>query len=107
LDAAVFAITGEVAGPNPYDPSDGTPLYINAVFSQGHSNMKIRIYSAGLRCVREYEFPDAPWAGTRSLSIPAASLTGLANGSYYYVITAENSKGQKVKSGIPCLVILR
>ncbi len=106
-DADVFEIKDETAYPNPYSPASGVPLTIRVDFSQKHRNAKVSIYTSGLRCIRTIEFPDSPWAGVRTLGIPAASLAGLANGSYYYVITAENERGEKARSKIPAFTILK
>jgi hypothetical protein len=106
-DAENFEITGEIGYPNPYNPRLGMPLAIWADFSQKHRNTLVRIYTSSLRCIGEFTFPDSPWAGERTLTIPVASLTGLANGSYYYVITAENENSGKAKSKISSLIILK
>ena len=82
-------------------------LTISADFSRKHGNVKVRFYTPALRCIRTYDFPASPWAGKRALNIAAAELAGLANGCYYYVITAEDGEGQKAKSKIPSLIILK
>jgi len=106
-DREKFEITDTIAYPNPYNPGQGADLRIRADFSQKHRDVKVSIYTSALRRIRSIEFPDSPWAGVRTLSIPAASLQGLANGSYYYVITAENEEGRKTRSELPAFTILK
>jgi hypothetical protein len=107
LDAENFEITDEMVYPNPYNPGLGMPLKITADFSQKHRNMKVKIYTSSLRCIRVFEFLDSPLPGIRTLSVPASRLAGLANGSCFYFITAENEKGARAKSNISNLVILK
>jgi hypothetical protein len=107
VDAEDLKITDALAYPNPYNPGTGTPLTIRADFSRKHRNLTVKLYTSALRCIGEFKFPDSPWAGTRTLSVPDSSLAGLANGSYYYIITAENENGKKAKSNIPSLIILK
>lgn len=106
-DAENFKITDVLIYPNPYNPELGMPLTIRADFSQKHRKIKVKLYTPSLRCIRTFDFPDSPWAGERSLSVASSGIAGLANGNYYYIITAENEKGEKAKSKIPSLIILK
>ena len=107
VDAENFEITDTLIYPNPYNPELGMNLTISTEFSRKHGNVKVRFYTPALRCIRTYDFPASPWAGKRALNIPASGLEGLANGCYYYVITAEDEEGKKAKSKIPSLIILK
>ncbi len=106
-DSETFKITGEIIYPNPYNPGFGTPLRLKAEFSQSHRNVVLRIYSSAMRLVRECKLPDSAWAGTRTMPLQATVFTGLANGCYFYVITAEGQNKETAKSGISGLIILK
>jgi hypothetical protein len=83
------------------------PLRIRVEFSQGNREVKVRLYTSSLRRIREFEFPDSLWAGVRTLDIPASAFDGLANGSYFYIISAENNARGKARSGIPSVMIIK
>lgn len=106
-DADSFEITDDTAYPNPYNPSLGLPLRIIADFSQGHRNTKVIVYTSALRRIREITCTDSLWAGPRTLVIPASSFDRIANGAFYYVITAENNNGTEARSSISGLIILK
>src|ERR1035437_4878494 len=107
VDAKDLKITDELVYPNPYNPGLGIPMGIRADFSQKHRNTMVEIYTSALRHIKEFKFPDSPWAGERTLSIPDSSFVGLASGSYYYIITTENENGEKAKSAISKHIILK
>lgn len=106
-DAEVFEITNMTGYPNPYNPAIGLPMHIRVEFSRKHTNVEGGVYTASLRCIKRIEFPDSLWAGERTLTIPASLLSGLANGSYYFVLTADSDNGAKARSKIQGFSILK
>jgi endo-1,4-beta-D-glucanase Y len=106
---AVPGISGLKPYPNPYNPTKGFDLYIAFSLGQPADTITIRIYSESQRLIRVVKFTgsDATAAINKGyIAVTSASFTGLANGMYYYRITAEKD-GTVTKSKIDKIIILK
>jgi endoglucanase len=102
----VFYMREPLAYPNPcIAGADG--LNIGVYISQAPAEVKVRIYTMGLRAVRDLAADFTPEPGDNRFTVPKDRLAGLASGSYCYVITAKNSAGQRAVSKASVLIILK
>jgi hypothetical protein len=101
------AILDQVIYPNPYDPVSGTGLNLRFTITREAVKITLKIYTAGLRGIKQVEwYGDFP-AGEVDRSVAPGNIGNLANGTYYYIIIAELKQGGTIKSRPDMLVILR
>jgi hypothetical protein len=104
------AITDLLPFPNPVNPLVSAYLYIGFTAARIDSDsIKLKIYTSGQRLVRtvEYKGTDAQNILIASrFRCEAAELSGLANGTYYYMLTAEKA-GEVARSKVDKIVILK
>jgi hypothetical protein len=85
-----FEIRDPLVGPNPYDGSSS--LYVQFELTRPGSAVTLKVYTDGFRLVRKADMGSFG-AGLQSKTFAAGNLSGLANGTYYYLITGESDKG--------------
>ncbi len=82
-------------------------LYVLVQFSGNPEKVTMKIYTAAFRCIREETWKGGLSYPSCRLAIPARRLAGLANGTYYCVLEAEDAAGKKSSRKTQILVILR
>lgn len=75
--------------------------------TQDAANIKIKIYTAGFRAVKEIVMPGTIIGGRVDRQIPASELSKLSNGVYYYVVSGKNLEGDKAAVSPRLLVIIK
>ena len=108
-DSEEYKIEDIVIYPNPYNPRNGQDLNISFKVSKRSKMIKVRIFTTGLRLIKQIIFADKIFnAGIiNTVEIPNRYLVWLANGAYYVIIYAKNIDGAEVKSKPETLLILR
>ncbi len=99
-----FEIKDPLVYPNPYNVSQN--IYFGFTISQDCSDVYIKIYTISFRLILK-ETLGLSYAGRVAKPVPQYCFARLANGTYYYVITAKNGSGKTVSSKISELIILR
>ena len=99
-----FEITDTVAYPNPYNR--GQNMYFGFNASQDCSSVTVKIYTVSYRLVLKEDL-GACSAGHAAKPVPAYRFNRLANGTYYYIITAKSVSGKIGRSQIQEFVVLR
>jgi len=94
-----------IAYPNPYTPARGG-LHIRMELTRSAVETEFRLYTAAYRLVKEMKWPGLP-AGISSVHMDAALFGGLANGTYYFVITAKDDRGRVAISKPDKLIIIK
>ena len=64
------------------------------------------MYTSGARLVRHYIDGNQYTAGTKAMTINCSNFSGLAKGTYFYVIEATDTGGKKAISKIDKIIIL-
>jgi hypothetical protein len=93
--------------PNPYFLKTGDDLRLRFDATQNVKKVKLRIYSSGLRRVREKIWDGVYTAGRVDMQVAIKEFDKLANGTYYYVVIGENDSGQEAKSRPEAIIILK
>lgn len=101
---AVFTITGPIIYPNPFYGTGRVYSRFNA--SRSGSGMKLRLYTAAFRLIKEESLPDCQ-AGVVTVQLDENMLKPLADGMYYYVITGRGGQAGGAWSKAEELIILR
>ena len=89
--------------PNPYFPG-ATDLYVSAGMAQNAADVTIRLYTDAFRLIRVAQIR-VPVSGP--MSVDKAYFRDLSTGIYYFIISAEMPGGERKKSRIQNLIILR
>lgn len=117
-DAAVLAYSGDepvLAYPNP--GSAQAPVGLDVYLTKQADFVTIKIYTASLRCIRIFKYGDSFMtvngsvagmlhSGRNILKIQDAQFSGLAQGTYYYVVLVSDDVKKNLKSKVQKLVIL-
>jgi len=99
-----FEIKDPLVYPDPYDGSQ--PVYFSFNAAQACGDAILTIYTASFRMVLKVEL-GACEGGRDIKSVAAYHFSRLANGTYYYAITAKNYNEKSAVSKIQELIILR
>ena len=85
-----------LAYPNP--ASGNQPLSIRFETRFTPSGGKIAVFTAALRKIREFDIGPDLQKGINIYELEEASIFGLANGTYYYIMILWDKEGRPVKS---------
>jgi hypothetical protein len=106
--------TEVVAYPNPR--AANTPMAIDFTLTKSADKVTFKLYSASQRLIKVITktknemlvYPNAGGLnnGRNVMTINWSEINGLAQGTYYYVVIAEDSKGQ-AKSKIEKMILLK
>jgi len=99
-----FEIRDPVVYPNPYNKSQ--TVYFSFYATQACSSTTLKIYTASFRMILKEEL-GACEGGRAIKPVAAYHFNRLANGTYYYVITAENHLNKRPVSTIQELLIIK
>ncbi|MFP4466671.1 MAG: glycoside hydrolase family 9 protein [Candidatus Goldiibacteriota bacterium] len=103
-------ITDLIFYPNPYNPDSGASPKISFKITRTDvDSVSIRIYTSNLRLVREAVFEGDELSyimNSKEIDYPGFGFKSMANGIYFYVITA-GYKGEMIKSKIGQMILLR
>jgi hypothetical protein len=107
-----LVILDPVAYPNPNTDIDNTGVNIRFKLSGTSVKIKFRLFTAAYRRIREASFTAGQvngglTTGVNVITIPQNYVKGLAAGTYYYVLSAEDGKGNKISSALKIIIILR
>jgi len=105
-DKEEFKIENIIFAPNPYNPRAGD-LRIGFEVTQASKAIKVRIYTAGYRLIKQITQTGNYTVGRNTTEIENRYLENLANGAYYVIITAINNTGKQVNSKPVILIILK
>jgi hypothetical protein len=103
---SVFAINNVLVYPNPMKAGKDT-LYFNLNLTQQPQSVSIKIYTEALRLIKDKTWPSTSITGNYVVSFSSGELGNLANGMYFYILTAENSAGRQIKSKPGVFIVLR
>ncbi len=101
------AILNPVIYPNPYNPTGSGDLHIKFQITQEIKNISLKIYTVAFRLVKEETWEGDFQAGEIEEDIAPGELYKLANGTYYFLLTAETSDGKTLKGKPATIIILR
>jgi hypothetical protein len=102
---AVFKITVNEVYPNPCDPR----LYDLAFSVGADKNIRsfgLKIFTAAFRLVRDISVSTGASSEKNTVTMDRGYLTGLASGTYYYVMSAVSDDGYSAISKPGCVLIL-
>ena len=99
-----FEIKDPLFYPNPYGVSQ--PPHFSFYATQSAGSVTLKIYSVSFRLLAKENIGACP-AGQATKQAAAQTFSRLANGTYYYVITAVNYSGKSASSKIRQLIIIR
>jgi hypothetical protein len=105
IQAGNPGITDVKIWPNPYNPDTGN-INFGYALGQDSEETELRIYTASFRLIKEIAVADSDLAGSKTRTVDASNFSGLASGTYYILIEAEQS-GREVKSQPAIIIILR
>jgi hypothetical protein len=109
-----------VSGPEKLEFGDGGKILLfpdpyggNGILKAGFSLTKnaskfsMKLYTSGFRRVRDFNFTGAYFAGENVSVFPGQNLSGLASGTYYFIAEAEDDTGNRAKSKIGILILIK
>jgi len=91
--------------PNPYDPNVGN-IHIGYTLTQGVDEVDLRLYTAAFRRIMTIKLSGSDTGGEKVETSNGSNFNTLANGSYYFILTAKQS-GKQVKSQAAVIIILK
>ena len=105
-------ILDPVAYPNPYSGADNTGLNIRFKMAGTAAKIKFRLFTVSYRHIREESFTAGRvngglTSGVNVITILPEYFRGLAAGTYYYMLSAEDGGGNKISSGLNTIIIMR
>jgi len=106
-ESEIFRITRAEHYPQPFNPRRDNRLYVDFAVSQRCERVVFSLYTAGYRRILESEIAGNIPAGNHRVFIEAAETGNLSNGTYYWMIEAGNKKGEKHRSRINTLIVLK
>jgi hypothetical protein len=86
-----FEIQDPVIWPNPYNGSSSLSVQFNP--TRPCSAVTFKVYTDSFRLIRKADLGGCG-SGPVAKPVTAGSISGLANGMYYYIIIGESDKGQ-------------
>jgi hypothetical protein len=105
----VFVISNELVYPDPIQSGKGT-LHVRLDISQPPQSVRVKIYTFALRLIMDktWQAGSITYLNGRSVvDLSMSELGNIANGMYYYIVTAENGEGKKATSEIRSFVALK
>ena len=107
-----FEIQDPVAYPNPDNVINNTGVNIRFKLTVTATKIKFRLFTVSYRHIREESFTAGQVSGglttgTNVITIPPKYFTGLAAGTYYYMLSGEDGSGNKTSSGLKIIIIIR
>ena len=102
----VVEILNPVAYPNPYNTDMGD-IRIGMTFTRETTQLTLKIYTVAFRKVVEYKVPLAGQNNDYVLTLPAAEVSNLAAGTYYYRLYGDTAQNEVAKSKCGKLLIIR
>jgi photosystem II stability/assembly factor-like uncharacterized protein len=101
-----FGITDTLLYPNPVtDPAAGFKVKIG--INGTPVSVRMTIYSVSFRLIRDIKWFSGDIDADNDISAPSGTLSGFANGIYYYELTAVDISGKDSKSRITPFLILK
>ena len=82
--------------PNPYNTSK-QDLKIKFTLEGGYKLIKVKIYTAGFRTIKQFIFEGNYMPGEHIINIERKYLYKLANGVYFLLITSQNTKSKPIE----------
>ena len=92
--------------PCPWNTDGGQNLKIRFTATKRFTSARIFIYTVNFRQIRMLETQGGP-AGQNTIELPPVYLSNLANGSYYYLITAKDISGKEARAKVDKILILK
>jgi len=92
--------------PCPWNTDSGQNLKIRFTATKRFTSARIFIYTVNFRQIRMLETQGGP-AGQNTIELPPVYLSNLANGSYYYLITAKDISGKEARAKVDKILILK
>jgi endoglucanase len=105
---ASFRIDDLLAVPNPVTGAQTLKIRFN--MTQKASVIKFRLYTVSFRLIKYSEIKDSNKGldrGANIISIPGAILSGLSDGTYYYIISGKDLKGTEIRSKADKIIVLK
>jgi hypothetical protein len=99
-------IIDRIVYPCPWNTNDGQNLKIRFTATKRFASARIYIYTVNFRQIRMLETQGGP-AGQNTIELPPFYLNNLANGAYYYLITAKDLSGKEIRAKVDKIVILK
>jgi hypothetical protein len=97
-------ITDLETWPNPYNPKT-KKIYLGYTLTQDADEVALKIYSVSFRLVSEAKLSAADSAGKKIKKLNSINFNDMANGSYYYILTAKKSGKQSHSKANVILII--
>ncbi|MCE5300207.1 MAG: carbohydrate binding domain-containing protein [Spirochaetia bacterium] len=91
--------------PHPYNPGKDD-LKISFHTGADLAGVKVKIFTVGFRLINTFEAGTWP-AGIVEFTVDRKYLVKLANGTYFYAISASDSQGREAHSKPGCLIIIK
>jgi subtilase family serine protease len=101
-----FKINDVVVYPNPVTTGGGA-FYVRVDMTRQPVSVNMKIYTASFRLIKDKTWLAVSISGHYNVNFPLGELGSLANGMYYYIITAEDGAGRRVKSKASEFIMLR
>jgi hypothetical protein len=101
-----FKINDVVVYPNPAITGEDT-LYVHMDITQQPKSVRMKIYTASFRLIKDKTWPAASITGHYEMNLSIGGPNSLANGIYYYILTAEDSAGRHAKDKVTGFIVLK
>ena len=102
----IFKITRADHYPQPFNPVKDPRIFINFALTQNADRVVFSLYTSGYRMILRKELGSAN-AGLQRAMIEVPEARTFSNGSYFWVIEAENGESGKVRHRPNTLIILK
>jgi hypothetical protein len=107
-----FEIRDPLAYPNPNVHIDNSGMRIKFILTRDAEKVTFKLFTVAFRFVRQVEFSAGQAqgslaAGDNEVAVYGEVFKGLAQGTYYYIMTAQDGNGRRANSVLKPVIIIR
>jgi hypothetical protein len=98
-------IVNAITAPNPYQGTG--KLVLAFTLTRSINRFEFKLFTSSFRLVRDVRLNNTFASGYNVTEVNAGQVSGLANGTYYYVIKVSGAEGTSANSKLGVLVVIK
>jgi hypothetical protein len=107
-----FEINDILVYPHPNPDIDNSGVTVRFTLTKSALNVRFRLYTVNFRQIREQTYfagqvKGLLEAGDNEITVEGNHFKNLARGTYYFVLSGEDTQGKKAKSALEPVLVIR